>query len=127
MLSFFIKKIRINLNNAVVEFEDFNSIEKSQKLLKSSLYLPIDMLPKLKGKKFYFHEVINFKVIDKEKGFIGNIVSIIDNPNNPLFLIMFEGKEILIPLNDKFIQKVDRDNQTIEIEAPEGLIDIYLE
>jgi 16S rRNA processing protein RimM len=36
-------------------------------------------------------------------------------------------KEILIPIIDSIIDKVDRDSKTIYITAPNGLIDIYLE
>ena len=37
------------------------------------------------------------------------------------------GKEILIPITDEVVKKVDRTAKTIEINAPEGLIDIYLD
>ena len=37
------------------------------------------------------------------------------------------GIEILIPMNDEFITKVDRENKTIIVDTPEGLIDLYLE
>jgi len=32
---------------------------------------------------------------------------------------------ILVPLLDAFIKNVDRENKTLHIEAPEGLIDLY--
>ena len=38
-----------------------------------------------------------------------------------------EIAEIFIPMIDNFIKKVDRENQTIEFETPEGLIDLYLD
>jgi 16S rRNA processing protein RimM len=37
-----------------------------------------------------------------------------------------EGTEILIPAIDEIFKKVDRENKAIYIEAPEGLIDVYL-
>ncbi len=46
---------------------------------------------------------------------------------NLLFEIDRDGIEILIPMNDEFIAKVDRENKTIFVETPEGLIDLYLE
>ena len=47
--------------------------------------------------------------------------------NNPLFAITFGEKEILLPISDEIILKVDRKKKTIEVRAPEGLVDIYLE
>ncbi len=84
------------------------------------------MLPKLTGNKFYYHEVIGWQVIDKEKGDIGTIASVIDYPAQALFQIMKNDKEILIPIIDQVIKKVDRDKKTMHIEAPNGLIDLYL-
>ena len=36
-----------------------------------------------------------------------------------------DGKEILIPVNDEIIQKVDFEKAEITVDLPEGLLDIY--
>ena len=126
LLPYFIESINIKGNKAVVRFEDL-SAEESTKLIGKNLFLPLSILPKLTGKKFYFHEIINFAVVDAKKGNIGNIASVIDYPAQPLFQIMNGTTEILIPILDQIIDKVDRENKTIYIVSPEGLIDIYLQ
>ena len=40
------------------------------------VYLPLSMLPKLTGNKFYYHEVIGFEIEDQRVGVFGKIVSI---------------------------------------------------
>ena len=67
-----------------------------------------------------------FKVVDAQHGEIGKIASIIEYPAQPLFQIMQDGTEILIPVIDQVIKKVYREEKTIFIEAPNGLIDLYL-
>jgi 16S rRNA processing protein RimM len=84
------------------------------------------LLPKLTGNKFYFHEVIGFTVVDVSFGNVGTIVHINDKAAQPLFEIDSNGKEIFIPMIDDFIKKVDRKNKKIEVETPEGLIELYL-
>ena len=115
----------INGNKAIVTFEDLKP-DEAQMLVGSDLYLPLEMLPKLTGNRFYFHEVIGWTVIDSEKGDIGTIASVIDYPAQALFQIMKNDKEILIPVIDQVINKVDRDKKIIHITAPTGLIDLYL-
>ena len=39
----------------------------------------------------------------------------------------FNTKEILIPLHDDFLQKIDHDAKTIYVAVPDGLINLYLE
>lgn len=120
-----ILSIRINGNKATVRFENINEAD-SLKLIGKNLYLPLDLLPKLEGNKFYFHEIIGFKVIDNERGDIGEIESVIEYPAQPLFSINYKGKEILIPIIDSVIEKVDRESKLMYINAPVGLIDLYL-
>ncbi len=116
----------LNGNKAVATIEEMKP-EEALSLVGHDIYLPIDLLPKLSGNQFYFHEVTGFSVIDEEYGDIGTIQSIIEYPAQPLFQIMKGETEILIPVIDPVIQKVDRDEKAIHIKAPAGLIDLYLQ
>ena len=110
-----------------IKFEDIDSEEDAERLIKSELYLPLELLPELEGNSFYYHEIIGFKVTDHVHGNIGKVVSVNDSTAQALFVIDFEGREILIPMNDEFILTVDRENRSINLKTPEGLIDLYLE
>lgn len=126
LVPYFFKSFNLNGNKAVVEFEDLSQ-EESLALVGRELYLPLDLLPKLTGNQFYFHEVTGFTVIDDTYGDIGTIASIIEYPAQPLFQIMKNDTEILIPVIDPVIKKLDREHKTIFIDAPKGLIELYLE
>ena len=127
LVPFFIEKSSLHKGNQLrVQFEDVYSEEEADAILKSEIYLPLDLLPKLEGNKFYYHEVIGFKVLDKIFGEVGEIKAINDKAAQPLFEIDRDGKEIFIPLIDDFIKKVDRINRVVEVDTPEGLIELYL-
>ncbi len=113
-------------NTFVIKFQDVDENE-AKELIKAELYLPMSALPKLTGNRFYFHEVIGFRVIDGKKGDIGVCQDFIDISHHPIMQIDHEGTEILIPAIDEIFKKVDRENKVIYIEAPEGLIDVYLQ
>ena len=127
LVPFFIEKSSLHKGNQLrVQFEDVYSEEEADSILKSEIYLPLDLLPKLSGNKFYYHEVIGFTVIDSSFGEVGIIVHINDKAAQPLFEIDRDGKQIFIPLIDNFIKKVDREHKTVEVETPKGLIELYL-
>jgi 16S rRNA processing protein RimM len=127
LVPFFIEKSMLHKSFLLrVKFEGISSEEKATTLIGSQLYLPLDQLPKLSGKRFYYHEVIGFAVVDSKHGDIGTITAINDATAQALFEIDNNGKQVLIPVLDNFIRKVDRENKTIEVETPEGLIDLYL-
>lgn len=124
---FFIQSIQaLKERHFRIRFEDVESMEAASPLLKKDLYLPLDQLPEKSGKQFYYHEVIGFEVIDGEKGAIGTIEQVVENPANPLLELKYGEHRILLPINDEVIQSVDRMNQTMHVSAPEGLIDLYL-
>lgn len=128
LVPFFIEHIFIrNKGFAVVKFEDVNTEAKAKRLLKKKLYLPLDFLDDLEDDEFYLFEIEGFKVIDAVHGEIGNIVKVLDHKTNPMYEINFKGKEILIPKQDQFFDRIDWDNDTIYLKAPEGLIEMYLE
>jgi 16S rRNA processing protein RimM len=127
LVPFFIEKSSLHKGNQLrVQFEDVYSDEEADSILKCGVYLPLDLLPKLSGDKFYFHEVIGFTVIDENYGEVGTLVHINDKAAQPLFEIDSDGKEVFIPMVDDFIKKVDRENKIIHVTAPEGLIELYL-
>jgi 16S rRNA processing protein RimM len=127
-LPFFVEKSSLHKSDLLrLKFEDVDTEDDAEQLLKCELYLPLAALPKLEGNKFYYHEIVGFTVEDVNFGTVGTIVSVNDTTAQPLFEIDRNGIEILIPMNDDIIQKVDREAKVIHVETPEGLIDLYLQ
>ncbi len=127
LIPFFIERSSLHKSELLrVKFEDINNDEDADSLLKCDLYLPLAFLPKLTGNKFYFHEIIGYTVEDANFGDVGIITGVNDSTSQALFEIDKNGKEVLIPLIDDFIKKVDRENKILHLEVPEGLIELYL-
>jgi 16S rRNA processing protein RimM len=128
LVPFFIKKSRLHKSTLLrVRFEEIADESDADRVMGSEIYLPLTMLPKLTGDKFYFHEVIGFTLLDDVHGDIGIIQSINDSTSQALFEALKDGKQLLIPINDEIITKVDRKNKTIHVSTPLGLVDLYLE
>lgn len=128
LVPFFIESSQLHKSELLrIKFEDVDTEQDADALLKSDIYLPLEFLPKLEGNKFYFHEIIGFTVEDVNFGTVGIVKSVNDSTAQALFEIDRDGIEILIPLNDAFIKKVDKDAKLIVVDTPEGLIDLYLQ
>ncbi|MCB0465784.1 MAG: 16S rRNA processing protein RimM [Aequorivita sp.] len=127
LIPFFIENSSLHKSELLrVKFEEVDNEQDADALIGAALYLPLDFLPKLSGNQFYYHEIIGFTVEDASFGSIGTITGVNDTTAQALFEIDHNGKEVLIPINDEFIEKVDRASKTIFLTTPEGLIDIYL-
>ena len=127
LVPFFVEQSQLHKSELLrIKFEEVDTEQDADSIIKCDLYLPLELLPKLDGNKFYFHEIIGFTVEDKNFGDVGVITGVNDTTAQALFEIDRNGVEVLIPMNDEFIKKVDRKNKTILVETPEGLIDLYI-
>ncbi len=126
LVPFFIESIQINATKALVAIEGINSREEAEELGNKPVYLPLSFLPKLPEDKYYYHEVAGYDFYDHGK-LIGKVVNVIDLSAQPLLTIEVEGKEVLVPLQDDIVTKVDKEKMKIEARLPDGLLEIYLE
>jgi len=123
LVPYFVDKVEPQLNSFVrIKFRGIDTQDQAKKLLKCELFLPDNLLPKLSEDEFYFHEIVGFTAFDEEDKEVGKIVEVYDLPNNPVAEILIDGKEVLAPLN--LMIELDKKNQKIYIEIPEGLVDL---
>ncbi len=127
LIPFFIDRCRLHKSNLLrIDFQEVKDEAAANRILGAQLYLPLNMLPPLTGNKFYFHEVIGFTVQDQIHGDIGIIEAVNDSASQVLFEVKNGDKELLIPVTDDIVTKVDRDVKTVHVNTPEGLVDLYL-
>ncbi len=126
MLPYMIEDLQFRGNNQfVIKLQDVD-IDNVREFVQTELYLPLSRLPKLTGNRFYFHEVIGFQVVDEQLGEIGTCKGFMELTNNPLMQVDHDGTEILIPASNEFVTNVDRENKTLHVTTPEGLVELYL-
>ena len=127
LIPFFIEDIGYHSNKAFVLFQDMKTLEAANQLVGTTVYLPLELLPEKTGNDFYSHEVVDYIVIDEEKGELGKVNEIIEYPTQSLIQVIKDEKEVLIPIHDDIIKEVNREEMKIYIKAPSGLIDMYLD
>jgi 16S rRNA processing protein RimM len=127
LIPFFIEDIAYHSNKAFVLFQDMKTLEAANQLVGTTAYLPLELLPEKTGNDFYSHEVVDYIVIDEEKGELGKVNEIIEYPTQSLIQVIKDEKEVLIPIHDDIIKEVNREEMKIYIKAPSGLIDMYLD
>ena len=114
-------------SKALAKFEDLNSIDQVEDLVGLGVYLPLTALPELEDDQYFYHELIGFEVFDETKGLIGTVQIVYDLDTQNLLGVTHREKEVLIPIQDGIIQKVDKAAKKVFCQLPEGLLEIYLE
>ncbi len=127
LVPFFIDDIRIQGNKAIVQFEDINSTDEAEAIKGCAAFLPLEFLPQLEDGQFYFHQVIDFDVVENEK-VLGKVAFF--NQGSAQTLMIFthtSGKEVLVPVTDSIFLGADLEKKQLFVNLPGGLLDIYLE
>ncbi len=116
-----------NYKETLVYLDTINSEPQATQLNNSYVFVNVDEIDEKTLETTIIHDLDNFEVFDLNHGFIGKVVSIIEINNNPLLEVIYDNKEILIPYHQEIIIEIDENKKSIKIDAPEGLIELYLE
>ena len=123
---YFIESTNNKKNSLLIKLENVDDEETALKLKNSSIFCEKKIFNTFFEKEESLDDLIDFSVEDLLKGNIGFVDTILKNTIQPTLVLMFQEKEILIPYTDDIIKEIDMENKSIIIEAPEGLIEMYL-
>lgn len=108
----------------VVELEGVNSEKDTQQLIGNEVFVDSSLLKKLADKQYDDFEVIDFLVYDQNENEIGTIANVINAAGNIVFE-MNEPEGLMLPAHQDLILKLDRNNKSIQLQIPDGLLEIY--
>ena len=124
-LPWFIESARIKSADEVyIKLEGLDSREKAIRLVQKAAWIPETDHKKLAAKTSPVN-FLGFSVIHEGKN-LGEIQEVIEQPHQVLCRIEINNKEVLIPLHEETLQKVDKKKKEILVTLPEGLLEIYL-
>ena len=111
---FFITKSSVNKAKELrIRFEGVDTEEQASRILKKKAYLPIEVLPELDNKHFYYHEIEGFELVDSEKGNIGSIITVLDNPGNMLSRGKYQRDRSVDSIKRSYLYKSRQRQKTV--------------
>lgn len=128
LVPFFVSAYKLQNNKTGnFYFDDIDTIEKAEALVRKKLYLPNNLKPVRDEDEFLITDLKGFIVHDKLAGELGEITEIHEYPQQYVAVVPYKNKEIMFPLNDDLIVEIDEEKGILRVALPEGLIDLYLE
>ncbi len=128
LVPYFVDTIKLQKNStAYATFEDIDHIDKAQVLVRKKIYLPNDKMPERDPDDFRYTDLVGYQVVDDVEGELGVITLVQEMPQQFIATVDMNGKELMFPLSDDLILGIDAEEETIEVELPEGLVALYRE
>lgn len=124
LVPFFIEEYRFSSDvMALMKFEGIDSLEQAMSLTGCEIYYPRDREDN--DDTVSKAELNGFKLIDAaSERVVGTIRALDDSTANLLFVVSTDNGELLIPASHELIKKIDKQQQTITVEIPAGLLEI---
>ena len=124
-LPWFILSVTIkNEEEVYLVLEGVNAREAAKKFIQKELWVPEDEFKKFAAKTSPV-KLLGYSIIN-EKQNLGSILEVIEQPHQLLCRLEIKNKEVLIPLNESSLIKIDHKKKEVLVQLPDGLLDIYL-
>ena len=120
-----IKNIKYQKNNLIVKFAQINDINEAETYKNLVLTADRDALGELPEGVYYIADLIGLEVVKETGEKVGEISDVINTGANDIYIVKREGKrDMLIPVIDEVVKKVDLENRKVTVELMEGLEDL---
>jgi len=125
LLPYFIEHIRKKGEDELyLKLEGINSRESALRFIRKEVWLKEEEI-QVHTRKNNPIGWVGYLVIDQGRD-LGPIVEIIEQPHQVLCRLEIGTREVLIPINEQTLNKVDHKNKTVMLTLPDGLLEVYL-
>lgn len=122
--SYKIEKIRYFSKKIVMKLEGITSRETAMRFRSAEMEIPEEEIYLLPKDYFYLHDLKGCLVFLKDGKELGIVDSIWEIGESTLLIVSGEKGEILIPFAKSICYLLDIEGRRIEIDPPDGLIDL---
>lgn len=114
---------RSHKNFYLVKFEECDNINDVETYKGAVLKVHATQLIELPEDEYYFYEIAGCKVVDENGCELGTVTEILTPGANDVWVVQRPGKkDLLLPVIDEVVLKVDIAQKTITVRLMEGLI-----
>lgn len=108
----------------VLKLEGVDSIEAAERLRGQELRIDEEALEPLPPGSYYHHQLRGLAVEDAEGGELGRVEDVVETgAGAPVLVVRGRGSEVLIPLAQDFVSRVDLEQRVLVARRPE-LVDV---
>lgn len=113
-----------NESETFLQLEGIDTREKAATLSQKEIWLTEEDFKRLSAKSAPAN-LLGYTIINNNER-LSEILEVIEQPHQLLCRIELKNKDVLVPVNENFLKKVDHKKKEVIVELPDGLIDIYL-
>ena len=108
-----------------MKFCDVDTQDEARELTGCDVFFPRHLADEDEG-HLSWAQIVGYTLVDAATGrVVGEIESVDDSTMNLLFQVRTaDGDEVLVPAHEELIRNIDTEERRMELELPEGLLDL---
>lgn len=115
------EKVRKAHEYYIVHLVGVNTVAEAEKLKGFVVYVDKSFFPKSKDGEYYFFELFGAEVYDELNVNLGIVDDIIETGSNDVLVVKKGKEEMLVPVIERYIVSIDKENKKIVIRVPEWM------
>ena len=120
-----IENVRLQKNMVILKLSGIADRNAAEAAKGREICITEEDLPELEEGEFYVRDLIGMTVKEADGNVLGTVTDVLQNTAQDIFEVKGKnGKQILIPKVDEFVLNIDAETREIEVELPEGLLDL---
>jgi len=109
--------------NLILKLKGCNTIEDAKTLAGQTLSVSREEFPELPEGEFYRFDILDLDVFDEKGRSYGKVTDVIVTGSNDVYQVSDGTKEILLPMIDEVVKKIDLKERKLIFHIIEGLLE----
>ncbi len=122
-MPFFLEEYRFRSDTtALVKLEGVDTTERARMFTNIEVYFPVKHAEEAGPGELSWDFFVGFRMEEVHHGTLGEVTDVDTSTINTLFVVDYQGEELLVPAQEEFIIDIDQKHKVITVDLPEGLI-----
>ena len=114
--------VKFSKNMVILKFAEYSDINQVQKFRQKGLYVTRDNALKLGPDEYYIADLIGVEVVSDTGEALGLLKDVIQTGANDVYVVDYQGRELLLPAIHECILKVDIEKRSMLVHLMPGLL-----
>jgi 16S rRNA processing protein RimM len=116
-----IERSRDHKGRKIVKFRDVDTVEQAEALRGCSIWMSRAQIGPLDEGRWFVQDILGIEVFTEEGESLGTLADVMHMPANDVYVVRGAGREILLPVIDQVVLKVDLAAGRMVVRLMEGM------
>lgn len=118
-----IESVKFFKQFAIIKFKGYDNIDDIIKYKGMGLYVTRENAVRLGKDEYFIADLIGMQVENEDGSFQGELKDVLETGANDVYIVKWQGREVLIPAIKECILSVDMEKNEMKVHLLDGLLD----